>query len=636
MSNLVKRYLDAELSRRDFANALLTAGLSSSAVGSLVAMVSEARADAHAQPRGTRFTGMGAEVIVETLLAADVEYLFATTATGMTSLFDALALRTGPEFILALHEGQATSMAHGYELASGKTAALFLPGVAVPNALNNLYNAWKDRSAIAVFSDGPRNNLRGREQFQQIDDWLAPTAQFTKWRWEVQNAKMLGEMTRRALKMAGTPPGGPVHIRFPQNLLAQAKVSDTIYPQSLFRVNVNLPPRADVIEQAARLLIEAERPMINVGHEVTRAGANAEVLQLAEMLGATVYQGFSVYGDMDFNHPLFGGFYGMGFPPGVGKMDTFLNIGSPMPSPAAITTPVPRKAKVIHARMEYEDIGRFHPTDVGIAGGIKETTTALIDAINSMATQKRLKQISEPRMAAARENFAKLRETRREAAEPNWNASPMSWERIGYELDQELADDAVVVSELDSRIPYQWLNFKQGHKRLIGQTTGFALGWGVGASFGVKTALPDRQVVCLVGDGAFLFGQAEALWTAARCEIPVTVVIFNNESYDGERERIYMLSPLARDKERKHLWKDMTCYLGNPLVDFVGLAKSFGIDGRKAEKADEFKDALRRARRANEAGEPYLVDLKIMQKGHGANENWHPPISIADKRSIKI
>ena len=142
--------------------------------------------------------------------------------------------------------------------------------------------------------------------------------------------------------------------------------------------------------------------------------------------------------------------------------------------------------------------------------------------------------------------------------------------------------------------------------------------------------------MCLVGDGAFLFGQAEALWTAARCEIPVTIVIFNNESYDGERERIYMLSPLARDKERKHLWKDMTCYLGNPLVDFVGLAKSFGIEGRKAEKADEFKDALRRARRANEAGEPYLIDLKIMQKGHGANDNWHPPISIAGKRSIKI
>ncbi len=636
MGSLVKRFLDAELSRREFANALLAAGLSGTAVNSLLGMVSEARAADAPPVEGRRFTGTGAEVITETLLAADVQYLFATTATGMAALFDALALRPQLELVLALHEGQATSMAHGYELASGRTAALFLPGVAIPNALNNLYNAWKDRSAIAVFSDGPRSDFRGREQFQQVDDWLAPTEQFTKWRWEVHSAKRLAEMTRRALKTAGTPPGGPVHIRFPQNLLTEAPVSDRIYPQSQFRVDVNLPPRPELVERAARLLLEAKNPMLNVGHEVTRTGANAAVLELAELLGARVTQGFSVYGDMDFNHPLFGGFYGMGFPEGVGRMDVFLNLGSDMPSPGAITTPVPRQAKVIHARMEYENIGKFHHTEIALAGGIRETTEALIDAIKSMATTERLRALAEPRLAAAQAEFTNRKARQREAAAANWDASPMSWERVGYELDRQLADDAVIVSELDSRIPYDWLDFRQGHKRLIGQTTGFALGWGVGAAFGVKAALPDRQVVCLVGDGAFLFGQTEALWTAARCDIPVTIIIFNNESYDGERERIYAFSPLARDKERRHLWKDMSCYLGDPLVDFSRLASSFGIEASKAENADELARALKRARKANESGAPYLIDLKIMQKGHGANERWHPPVSIAAKRSRRI
>ena len=73
-------------------------------------------------------------------------------------------------------------MAHGYELASGKTAALLVPGVAIPSAMNNLYNAWKDRSAIVAISDAQQTNFMGRNQFQQVDDWLEPLQQFTKWR----------------------------------------------------------------------------------------------------------------------------------------------------------------------------------------------------------------------------------------------------------------------------------------------------------------------------------------------------------------------------------------------------------------------------------------------------------------------
>jgi len=636
MSQIIKQYLDAGVSRRDFIKTLTAAGLSAAAVNSMVAMVSEARADGVDQRAGYKFTGTGAEVLIETLLAADVKYLFATTATGMTALFDALAQRPQLELILALQEGQATSMAHGYELASNKTAALFLPGVAVPNAMNNLYNAWKDRSAIAAFSDAQSTDWQPREAFQQIDDWVEPMQQFTKWAWELSNPKLTGELTRRALKTANTPPGGPVHIRYPLNLLSMPNLTETIYPQSLFSVDMNLPPREELIEQAAKYLLEAEFPTINVGHEVTRTGSNQAMIELAELIGARVTQGFSVYGDMAFNHPLFSGFWGMGFPSGIAKTDVFLNLGSPMPSPAAITVPVPKRAKVIHARMEYENIGDFQPTDIGIAGGINETTNALIDALKSMATEDRLKKIAAPRMQAAEERFAKDKERQRAEAQANWNAAPMSWERIGYELEQGLMEDAVVVSELDSRIPYRWLDFRPGKKRLIGQTTGFALGWGVGASFGVKMALPDKQVVCMLGDGAFLFGQAESLWTAVRCEIPVTIIIFNNESYDGERERIYAFSPLAKNKKTRDKWRDMTCYLGNPLVDFVGLAKSFGMDGMQAKNASQLQKALKRAAAANKEGAPYLIDLKVMQKGHGANENWHPDISIAGKRSRQV
>ncbi len=636
MQGHVKNLLDGKISRRQFGKTLAALGFSAVAAESLVRMISEADAQTLPRARGKSVEGTGAEILVEALLAAGVEYLFATTATGMTAIFDALTLRPQMKFVLTLQEGQATAMAHGYELASGKTAALLVPGVAIPSAMNNLYNAWKDRSAIVAISDAQQTNFMGRNQFQQMDDWLEPLQQFTKWRWQINRPERLSEFTRRAIKMAGTPPGGPVHLRIPNNILGAPKLKQTVYPQELFRVDVNLPPRPELIEAAAQALLEAKSPYINVGHEVTRSGAVGDVVRLAELLGARVSQGYSVYGDFPFKHPLWAGFYGLGGPKHLARSDAFLNLGTEMPSPGILAPTPPRKATVIHARTEYEDIGNFQPTDIAIAGGVREITTALIDAIEGMATAQRLAKLREPRMAAAEQDFAKRLADQRKAAEDDWDASPMSWARMAWELDKNLAEDAIVVSELDNRLPYHWMDFAPGKKRLIGQTTGFALGWGVGAALGVKVARPDHQVVCLVGDGAFLFGQTEALWVAARHDIPITIVVFNNESYDGERERIYWFSPLARNKNTREQWKDISCYLGDPLVDFAGVSRAFGVDAETVTEPGRMAGALERAQRANRDGGAYLIDARIMQQGHGANSTWHPDISIAGNRKRLI
>ena len=636
MQGHIKALLDGQLSRREFGKALAAWGFSVAATESVAQMVDEAGDRGGPGGKGRTVEGTGAEILVEALLAAGVEYLFSTTATGMTSIFDALASRPQMKFLLTLQEAHATAMAQGYELASGKTAAVLVPGVAIPSAMNNLYNAWKDRSALVVISDAQRTDWMGRNQFQQMDDWLEPLQQFTKWRWQVNTPSRVSEFTRRAIKMAGTPPGGPVHLRFPADTLSTPNLKQIVYPQTLFRVDVNLPPRPELIKAAAKALLEAESPYINVGHEVTRSDAVGDVIRLAELIGARVSQGFSVYGDFPFKHPLWGGFYGLGAPRQVMRSDVFLNLGGEMPSPGILAPAPPARTKVIHARMEYEDIANFHPTDIGIAGGVKETTVALIDALQGMATAERLQKLSAPRMAAANGEFAARLEQQRQAAQADWDAAPMSWARMAFELDQHLAEDALVVSELDNRLPYHWMDFAPGRKRLIGQTTGFALGWGVGAALGVKVAQPDKQVVCLVGDGAFLFGQTEALWAAARHEIPVTIVLFDNESYDGERERIYRFSPLAANPATVDQWRDISCYLGDPVVDFVGLSKALGVAAETVVEPRHMAPALRRAQDANREGSAYLIDAKIKQQGHGANSTWHPDISIARNRRRMI
>lgn len=637
MRELLHQFMNRRISRRSFGKGLAALGLSAAAVESVVHNLAAAQQPPAAE--GVSFTGTGAEVLVETLRAAGVSYVFGTTATGMSAFFDALTLRSEPQMILALAESQATSMAHGYELATGRTSVLIVPGVAVPSTMNNLYNAWKDRSAILVLADGTSNYFEGRNGFQQMDNWLESMVAFTKWRWELRNERQIAEMIRRAIKVSGTPPGGPVHVRMSLDLLGMKNVKQTIWPQARFQAPVEMRPKPELIEQTARLLIEAKAPMLCAGAEVTRADAGDELISLAEMLGAQVAQGYSVYSDFPFRHPLFAGFYGLGIPRDLARTDVFVNLGGPMPDPTVFAPPPPRAAKLVHARIEFSEIGNTYPTDVAIAAGMKETLVALNDAVRGMATADRLQKIAAGRLAAAREAQAAADERRKSDAQAYWNASPMSWPRVSAELELQLEPDAIIVPELDYRSPFYWLDLDRGKKRLIGQTTGFALGWGIGAALGVKVARPDQQVVCLVGDGALLFGQVEALWTAARYEIPVIIVVMNNRSYDNERNRIQNNSPLLSNQDTRDLWKDVSCYLGDPLVDFSGLARSFAIPAERATDPAGFRKALKRAIAVTREGRPYLIDAMLMQldrRGVRTEQTWHPQLSIAANRTRKV
>ena len=165
--------------------------------------------------------------------------------------------------------------------------------------------------AFSCINKGPPNKVIDESYVQQNllsavpDGLLGPMVEFTKWRWRVDSTRQIGEMTRRAIKMAGTPPGGPVHIRYPLDILGTKNVTETVYPQSRFKVDANMQPDPALIEQSAKLLLEAKSPLLHVGAEVTRAHANKELVEFAELLGIPVAQGFSCYGDFPFRNPFF-------------------------------------------------------------------------------------------------------------------------------------------------------------------------------------------------------------------------------------------------------------------------------------------------------------------------------------------
>ena len=636
MREIVRDYLDLKIPRRGFMKRMSQAGFgvaaAASALESLEPLVHAQGTQAGASPSPglvTPFEGTGGELLAEQLRAAGVKFLFLGNGSGVGALCDALVDRPDMQLILGVHEDLVVAMADGYAKASGKPGFVMFSRVGTPHATSNMYNAMKDRTPIIVTSDHAETTREGRDGLEDIDDWLETVEQFTKFRWVVQDANRIPEWTMKAIKVATTMPGGPTYLRFPRDVIYEKKVRAGIYPAGTFNIPMTLRPSASDVDQAARILLESKSPVLNVGYEVWASDARAAVVTLAETLAIPVTQTTSWAADFPTTHPLFLRNSGGRYPETI---DAYLNMGAAMNGSASDGGGRLRNAKIIHACMDAGHLGTAYPVHVALPANIKETATALVDSIKSLATPQRLAQIRESRQAAT-ERFTKgMRETFEFAASRSFDHVPLTWECLSYEINAALDRDAYVVDEFGTEGPkaLPWFAFAEGQKTKIGRTTGYALGWGVGASIGVKLARPDNQVLCLQGDGGFLFGQSEGLWTMSRYDIPIIVVIFNNRCYNETRSRMYAQG--GRQLETK---KDMLSYLGDPDVNFVQIASAYNIKGEQVQSREQIKAAMQRAVRATRDGRPYLIDA-LVERGESGAAGWYPAYSVAKSRTRQV
>lgn len=584
------------------------------------------------------FRGTGGELLAEQLLDAGVEYLFLGNGTGVSPLCDALIDRPKMKIILAVHEGLCVAMADGYFKASGNTAFTMFSRVGIPNATSNMYNAMKDRSALVIATDRIETADSGRDSREDLEDTLEPIKQFTKWRWNVESTNRIPEWTMKGFKLASTPPGGPSFLMYPRDLLIERDIESEIFLPGTFSVPVSIRPDSATIEKMARALIEAKSPLLLAGADVWRFKAIPQLVELAELLAIPATSGeerlgFRVSCNFPTNHPLFLGGYSrsMRYPHDV---DLILNMGGKLPPPNKGRPAIPRTVKIIDVRIEASDIGTDYPLYMGVIGNVALVAEDLIAAIKSMSTPKRLEQIRGDRLQLTQQYANRLRKARELTLKATWDNVPLTWERVSCEINNSLERDAYIVAELGTEGPkaLKCFIFADGEKTLIGRTSGSALGWGVGAAAGVKIAQPDKQVIALQGDGGFLFGgQAMALWTMARYQIPVTTIIYNNRSYNETRERAF-----EEGGRQAQTGKDMLSYLGDPDVDFVKIAGAFDVQAEQVTTPDQIKPAMERASRSTRAGKPYLIEALVGRTGKGAELAWYPKLSIAGTRTRDV
>lgn len=633
MKHLIKQYLDSGISRRELLTGLGTLGITAAAANSMAQSLAPflpAAADAagNASPASQTVKGNGGALLVAQLKASGVEHIFFNPSSGAAPFFDALVDEPDMHLIKALQEGALVAMADSYAKASGKTPFVICARPGFPNSMTQLYNTWKDEIPMVVAADYVSRATLGEDGFQDADHLELIANPITKWTWVAQSAEKIPEVTRRAFKFASTMPSGPVFLAYPEDIFddeAQAAVID----QSKFEVSMKVRPDPDLIERAARMLLEAQSPLLYVGDEVSRCGGQKEVVELAELLGAPVTRDGGTIGwskAFPTQHPLYIGpaLREMRYPAHV---DAILNLGSRL----AYGERMQPGIKLIQVRMDPTNLARTAPTDAAIFGDLKFATADLIAALKSMATADRLRQIGQERAAKTHEYTATMRKFRESIGRETWNHSPVSYERLGMELEKVLDKDACVVAESDSgRKMEDFMSFGGSDKQFF-STSGAALGWGLPAAFGVKLAHPDLQVVSVVGDGAFLFAGPQPLWSYARYKAPVTIVVCNNRSYNNERNRIWNVGGRQFQTGR-----DMTCYLGDPDIDYAKIASAFGVEGEIVAEPAQLQAALERGKRATAEGRPYLLDVHIERNGIGATSTWYPPYSLADLRQRKV
>ncbi|CAM5583693.1 thiamine pyrophosphate-binding protein [Streptomyces avidinii] len=543
----------------------------------------------------------GRERLIEQFKADGLKVMFGNPGTVEQGFLDAVDAAEDFTYVLALQETVAAGIADGYARATGGAALLQLhSGVGLGNGIGMLYQSLRGHTPLVVVA-GDAGVRYDAMDAQMASDLVAMAKPVTKYATRVTDPRSVLRTVRRAVKIALTPPRGPVFVALPMDVLDELN-SEPVLPAT--RVLTDVAPSPASVGRAAELLAAAERPIVLVGDGVALSGAQNELAAVAELLGADVYEVDSSEVNIAASHPLRRGQTGHMFGPHskelVGDADGVLIVGTyvfPEVFPE-LESPFRAGAKVVHIDLNAYEIAKNHPVDLGLAADPQQALRALVGVLEQrLGPQQRA-------AAAARLDVRtreRVRQERQARSAPD-DGTPMAVflrtlaERTGGDLI--VFDEALTTSPLVTRyLPAE----RPGDYHL---TRGGSLGVGFPGAVGAKLARPDRLVVGFAGDGGSMYTY-QALWTAARHGIDAKFVVCNNRKYRLLDDNI---AQYWRERDIPEHGFPGSFDLSHPEIDFAGLARSLGAGGMRVEKPDEAAAAV--GRMLSHPG-PFLVDIQI-------------------------
>jgi acetolactate synthase I/II/III large subunit len=576
----------------------------------------------------------GADFMVDVIKSLGFEYIFANPGSSFRGLHESIINYGGnhaPEFITCCHEESSVAMAHGYSKIEGKPVVVFAHGtVGLQHAAMAIYNAYCDRVPIYIIIGNTLDATKrrpGAEWDHSVQDAAAMVRDYVKWDDVPMSLQHFAESAVRAYKIAMTPPMMPVLLvadsELQENPIAEG--SKTRIP----KLTLATPPAADSGSAAeiARLLIQAEHPLIIVDRAARTQAGMENLIELAETLQAPVVD---LGGRMNFpsRHPLNQSARRRRL---VAEADVILGleVGDLWGAVNAFRDQLHRTSRPIikagtklisinvgdlYMKANYQDIERYPEVDLDIAADPEASMPSLVEAIKRQMTvdRKRAFQDRGTKLATARQ--ADLEQARTDAAYA-WDASPISIARMCAELWAVIKDEDWSLSSFVGPVggwpmsgwPLRLWAFEK-HYQFIGGSGAVGIGYNAPASVGAAIAnrKHGRLTVNIQTDGDLMYAPG-VLWTAAHHRVPILNIMHNNRAYDQE---VIQVQNMANRHNRGIDRAKIGTTLQDPNIDFKKIAEGMGLysEGPITDPKD-LGPAIRRAVAVVKKGDPALLDV---------------------------
>src|SRR5262245_17864830 len=543
-----------------------------------------------------------AEAYLILLKSRGVDYFFANAGTDFAPLVEAYARlsaegRSLPKPITVPHEYTAVSMAHGYAMITGRPQVVMVHViVGTANGLGAVMNAARSNVPM-LFSAGrtpiTESQVRGARNrhihwAQESFDQGSIIREFVKWDYELRNFPQLETVVDRALMLATAEPQGPVYLALPREVLAEPHPEFVFSEPARSPQTVRAAPDPEAVSEAARILVGARNPLVIAKASGRDPGSIEPLVRLAEVLAMPVVEGFHTYLNFPQDHPLHMGFDASSY---LEAADAILVLESDSPWFPRLKSPSP-EARIVHLGVDplYSRIPiRGFPVDVALVGTPRLALSALLEAVRKQAVDDKIAPARRNRWTAEHQ---RLRQAWDEHGQGPQKRRPIEMSWVSRCIGAIMDDETIVVNEYDLdptqtcfRIPGSF----------FGSPPAAGLGWGLGAALGAKLAAPEKTVIAIVGDGSYIFGAPTAAhFTARAFDIPILIVVFNNQTWNAVRR--------ATTDENPDGWAVRT---GNmPMTDlepspaFELVAQASGAYAERVENPEALHDALCRAVKA--------------------------------------
>lgn len=559
----------------------------------------------HTDKQGT--TMIGAQAVVASLEAEGVDLVFGYPGGQAIKIYDALYDSKQIEHVLARHEQGAVHEADGYARATGKVGvAIVTSGPGATNTVTGIATAYMDSIPLVVITGQVPRGIIGTDSFQE-SDIVGITIPVVKHSYLLQSTDELTATFREAFHIASTGRPGPVLIDIPSDLASERMVFE--YPDT-----VNLPSykptyrgNAKQIRAAALRIKQALRPVLYVGGGVVSSGASEELLHLAEVKQIPVVTTLMGKGAFPASHPLNLGPVGMHGSKyanlAMTESDLIIAVGARFSDRVTgkLNEFAPH-AEVIHIDIDPAEIGKVREAQIPIVGDARGVLAGILNAF--------AKDTTEPQTGAWLASIAQWRE-RYPFYHPGMAEAPdeivpeVVLKKLSALLDPHAS---IVVTEVGQHQMWAAQSIDREEPRSFLSSGGLGtMGFGFPAALGAALGCPDKQVVCVAGDGSFQMNSQE-MATAAIHGVPVKVLIMDNRCLGMVRQWQKLFY-----RERY----SSTLLDANP--DFVKLADAYGWQGERVENPHEVDAALQRMLAAQG---PYLLDVAISR-----DQNVYPMVA---------